>query len=76
VNLYGGSADKWSSSFLFVYSNRDQIWQLVKAEETGFRITKKAINMSHKKTYKPPRDFGKISINEFDPFDYLDKGEK
>lgn len=73
LNHAGGSADRWSSSFTFNYSRRDDTWQLVLAEERSYSST--APNRAHIQRYVPPKDFGKIAIEEFDPENYLGQGQ-
>jgi hypothetical protein len=69
VSSSGGSSDRWSNSFTFAYSRRDNTWQLVRAEVSS--------NSAHdpdsfkKNVYRPPKDFGKIDIADFDPDHYL-----
>lgn len=77
INLYGGAFSRWTKKFTFSYSKRDRTWQLVKAEEAEFKLgaSGKIIPLE-KHIYIPPRDFGKISINEFDPYEYLGTGMK
>lgn len=74
INHYGGSAWRWASKYKFNYSRRDNTWQLVRVEDITFHTSnpEKAIT----KIYTPPKHFGKIDINEFDPENYKGKGKK
>jgi hypothetical protein len=76
INLYGGGWDRWWNEFWFRYSNRDGTWELIKAEEGSYRMENDAITAEDKKEYRPPHDFGKITITNFDPYNYLGQGEK
>lgn len=78
IRHHGGGWNRWITSYAFKYSKRDKTWQLVKAVDGYYSAdeSKKNAFIPITKTYIPPRDFGKISIDEFDPDDYLGKGEK
>jgi hypothetical protein len=70
----GGSRDRWSSSFQFNYSRKDNAWQLVKVTETS-RDSLKA-NSGSVKVMTPPKHYGKIDFVDFDPDDFKGKGKK
>lgn len=74
VNHYGGSNWRWSNSFSFAYSRRDDTWQLVRVDESSFHTS--APDKMKSRSYKPPRDFGKIDIADFDPDHYKGVGPK
>ena len=74
VRHYGGSNWRWTSNFTFRYSRKDQAWQLVKVEQTSFHVSVPDEEERH--VYVPPRDFGKIDLVDFDPDEFLGKGEK
>ena len=74
VQHYGGSAWRWSSSFTFAWSKRDQSWQLVRVENTSFHASEP--DKIEKTVHIPPRDFGLIVVKEFDPEDYRGKGKR
>jgi hypothetical protein len=64
VNNYGGSSWRWSESYDFNYSRRDNTWRLVRATEETFN----ALEPKKVKTkILLPKTFGKIDINDFDP---------
>lgn len=64
VNNYGGSNLRWSKSYQFNYSRRDQTWQLVRITEETFN----ALEPTRVKTMiRTPKNFGKIDIADFDP---------
>ena len=70
----GGGPLSWSNTVTFNYSRIDSSWQLVRVETTtsdNFERTKAKV-----RTYKPPRDFGKIDIADFNPQKYLGVGPK
>lgn len=70
----GGSRERWSSSFQFNYSRRDNAWQLVRVTETEVDTLKPR---SGKTTILiPPRHYGKIDFVDFDPEDFKGKGRK
>ena len=52
VNLYGGSAWRWSYRYTFNYSRRDNTWQLVRVEETTFHTSDP--EKAKTKEFKPP----------------------
>ena len=74
VSHYGGSAWRWTNAFSFAYSRKDDTWQLVKVEESSFHASEP--DKIKSKTYKPPRDFGKIDIADFDPDKFKGIGPK
>lgn len=74
VNHYGGSNWRWVFSFDFAYSRRDKTWQLVRVDESSFHTS--APNNMKTRTYKPPRDFGKIDFADFDPENFKGVGPK
>ena len=65
VSHYGGSGWRWGNTFQFNYSRIDQTWQLVMVEEFSFHGADP--NTMKKKRYRPPKDYGKIDIADFDP---------
>lgn len=75
ITHYGGSAWRWASRYQFNYSRRDQTWQLVYAEETSFHAGDPE-KTQKKSVARPPKQFGKIAIDEFDPYDYRGKGAR
>ena len=74
VSHYGGASWRWLNTFSFAYSRRDNTWQLVEVEESGFDVSDP--DAMETKTYKPPRHFGKIDIADFDPRKYRGVGKK
>jgi hypothetical protein len=74
VHHYGGSNWRWSNTFSFAYSRRDETWQLVRVEESSFHTS--APDKIKTRTYKPPRDFGKIDLADFDPEHFKGVGPK
>lgn len=73
VEHYGGSGSRWTASYTFGWSRRDQSWQLVRVELTSFHAGDPE-NVD-KTVQKPPKDFGLIDITEFDPGDYEGRGK-
>jgi hypothetical protein len=71
VSHYGGSAWRWSVDTTFNYSRIDKTWQLVQVQHDSFH----AGDPEKVKTerHRPPKDFGKIDIADFDPDNYLKK---
>ena len=65
VEHYGGSSWRWANTFTFAYSRRDRTWQLVGVEESSFHSSDP--DTMESASYRPPRDFGKIDIADFDP---------
>jgi hypothetical protein len=74
IDTYGGSAWRWGAKATLRYSRRDATWQLVRVDDLSFHASDPEHVEKH--SYKPPRDFGKIDIEEFEFFDYRGKGEK
>ncbi len=72
VQNYGGGGSRWSEVYRFNYSRRDRKWQLVEATLSTFNID----DLHSEKTtvYKPPKDFGKIDIADFDPTSLIGVG--
>jgi len=68
IEHYGGSASRWTESFTFAWSRRDRTWQLVRVETSSFHATDP--ENEEKSVYKPPKDFGKIDLEDFDCFKY------
>lgn len=75
INNYGGSNDRWSYTFTFNYSRRDNNWQLVRVVDESFHALDPK-NTTKRRTYTPPKDFGLINFTDFDPDNYLGKGKK
>jgi hypothetical protein len=65
VQHYGGSNWRWANTYQFNYSRIDDTWQLVLVEEVSFHTSNP--DKQKRRSYKPPRDYGKIDIAEFDP---------
>jgi hypothetical protein len=74
VMASGGSAWRWSIAYKFNYSRRDDTWQLVRVEETSFHAAEP--DKGKEKISTPPKDFGKIGIDEFDPENWRGRGPK
>lgn len=73
INNYGGSAWRWEANFTFNYSRIDKTWQLVRVEHESFH----AMNPDKVKqsVERPPYDFGKIDIADFDADNYEGRGQ-
>ena len=74
VSHYGGSAWRWSTSYQFNYSRKDNTWQLVKIEESHFHAAEP--EQMETKIYTPPKHFGKIDIADFDPENWKNIGSR
>lgn len=75
IDNYGGSADRWSYSYTFAFSRRDNTWQLTHVEETTFNsLDPNHTTRTH--NYAPPKDFGLINFADFDPDKYRHQGKK
>lgn len=74
VSHYGGSNWRWSNSYKFGYSRRDQSWQLTQVEESSYHTSDP--EKAKTATYKPPRHFGKIDLADFDPEHFKGVGPK
>jgi hypothetical protein len=74
IEHYGGSSRRWSSSTTFAWSRRDQSWQLVKVESSSFHASDP--ETAETTVHTPPKDFGLIDVEEFDPGAYVGKGKK
>lgn len=71
VSHYGGSAWRWTADYSFAWSRRDRTWQLVKIERSSFHAT--TPDEQESQVEKPPKDFGKIDLADFDPENYRTK---
>ena len=74
VEHYGGSSWRWTASYTFGWSRRDQSWQLVRVEQSSFHATEP--EKAETTVHKPPKDFGLIDVTDFDPDDYRGRGKK
>lgn len=74
VSHYGGSNWRWTNRFQFNYSRRDNTWQLVRVEESSFHTSDP--EQVKTLTYKPPKDFGKVDIADFDPENFKGTEDK
>jgi hypothetical protein len=74
ITNYGGDADRWIDKFTFGYSRRDRTWQLVRVEESEFRVENAAKTL-RTRVRTPPKSFGLIAFADFDPDDYMHKGK-
>jgi hypothetical protein len=74
VSHYGGSAQRWSLEYTFNFSHRDNTWQLVRVKEENFNALEP--NEVKTKIYTPPKHFGKIDIEDFDPENWKNRGAK
>lgn len=71
ISHYGGSAWRWSVETTFNYSKKDKTWQLVLVQNDSFHAGDPEDVTS--KSYRPPKDYGKIDLADFDPDNYLKK---
>ncbi len=76
VNHYGGSAWRWTADYKFNYSRIDKTWQLVRIEKTSYHNVRPPEETMEKTVLTPPKDFGKVDINDFDPADYEKKADE
>lgn len=74
VHHYGGSNWRWANTFTFGYSRKDNTWQLISVEEQSYHTANP--DKMKTKQYKPPKDFGKIDIQDFDPEKFKGVGPK
>jgi hypothetical protein len=70
----GGNRERWIEIYEFKYSRRDNNWQLARVVEMNYDSTNP--NPVYKKTYTPPKHFGKINYADFDPENFKGKGKK
>jgi hypothetical protein len=75
VHHFGGAGWRWRTEYRFDYSRRDRAWQLVKATEVGFHSGDPEGTLEMH-VYRPPRDYGKIDLRQFDPQDYRGHGPR
>lgn len=71
VRMYGGSNLRWICEYEFAYSRRDKTWQLIRVLEQNFNVFEP--DKIESVIYKPPKDFGKIDLADFDPDNFLYK---
>ncbi len=72
VHMYGGSAWRWATNYTFAFSRRDQAWQLVEVSELSYHTSNP--DKMDQKVSRPPKDFGKIDFNDFDPETWVGAG--
>lgn len=65
VSFYGGGGERWSLIYEFKYSKRDKTWQLTLVDTSSFPFDNQ--DATKTKQFRPPKDYGKIDISEFDP---------
>ncbi len=65
VSFYGGGVERWSLMYEFKYSRRDKTWQLTLVDTSSFPFDNQ--DATKTKQFRPPKDYGKIDIAEFDP---------
>lgn len=70
----GGNRERWIGSFDFKYSRRDKNWQLARVVDMNYDSANP--DPIYKKTYTPPKHFGKINFADFDPENFKGKGER
>ena len=66
---FGGRREKWTASYTFGYSRIDQAWQLTRIQASRWSET------AEMQIYKPPHDFGKIALEDFDAEKWQGRGE-
>ena len=71
VTNRGGFRDRWIGRYDFEFSPRDRTWQLARVAEANYESVK--AKPVWRKTYTP-KDFGKISFDDFDPDDLSGTG--
>ncbi|MBK9577154.1 MAG: hypothetical protein IPK50_04585 [Fibrobacterota bacterium] len=78
-SLHLGSGGGWSrfyQTFRFGWSRRDRTWQLVEVENETLEISPDGPDRTSTIVQRPPKDFGKIGIESFDPDHYLGVGPR
>lgn len=74
VSHYGGSGWRWANESTFAWSRRDEAWQLVRVEEVSFHASEP--EKEERAVFTPPKDFGKIDLEDFDPENWKGVGPK
>jgi hypothetical protein len=71
---YGGSNWRWRADFRFVWSRRDQTWQLVAVDTLSYHTS----DPDNEKLQhaRPPRDFGLINLADFDYENWQGRGQR
>jgi len=64
IGTYGGHSWRTSTRSTFTYSRRDRTWQLTRVEISTFHVSNPDKITTH--VFRPPRDFGKIDIVNFE----------
>ncbi|WP_051304952.1 hypothetical protein [Chitinilyticum litopenaei] len=74
IEHYGGSGWRWSNSFTFAFSRRDQDWQLIEVQRESFHAS--TPDEIEAVRHRPPGHFGLIAFRDFAPDDYLGRGKR
>lgn len=69
VAHYGGSNYRWAYNYTFNYSRIDKTWQLVAVDTLEYHTSNP--DQTTEKHLKPPKDFGKIDIADFNASDFM-----
>lgn len=70
----GGGRDKWSKTYQFGYSKKYNKWQLILVKD--YCVDTHTMETTSDKKYTPPKDFGMINFEDFDPEKFLNEGIK
>jgi hypothetical protein len=69
IDHYGGFAMRWGRTSVFKYNVKEKNWFLTNDEYSEFSATDP--DNTEKEIRRPPKNFGKISINKFDIYKQL-----
>ena len=74
VQHHGGSSWRWRADFTFRYSRRDRAWQLVRVSELSYHASDP--ERMTRRISRPPKHFGRIDLQEFDPASWEGRGPR
>lgn len=74
ISHYGGARGRWGYASSFGWSRIDQTWQLIKFTISSHDTLRE--NSYREKNYVPPKDYGKIAIDEFNLHQFAQEMEE
>lgn len=76
ISHSGGSRIRWSVTYKFGYSRKYDQWQLIEVRQGQYDTMDETGSNNVSETFTPPKDYGMINFENFDPDNYLGQGIK